>query len=65
LIGKNLLGVLAGKVFKVFNQLGQKIMDAAHNEMNVQLNVSALAANVYMVVVEMEKSIETFKIIVR
>ena len=40
-------------------------MDAAHNEMNVQLNVSALAANVYMVVVEMEKSIETFKIIVR
>lgn len=53
------------KAVLVFNQLGQKVMDSVHDEMGVQLNISALPTNLYFVVVETGRASETYKIIVR
>src|SRR5690606_30217005 len=49
----------------VFNQLGQKVLYTTHNEMELQVNISALSANMYFVVVETERASETYKIVVQ
>lgn len=49
----------------VFNQLGQQVMVSSHFDKTLQLDMSGLAANLYFVVVNTEKSRETFKIVVQ
>src|SRR5690606_2835331 len=51
------------QVISVYDTLGQKIMSSTHNEMEMQLNISALSANMYFVVVETERASETYKIV--
>lgn len=53
------------ETISIFNQLGQKVMNSSHSETEVQLNISALPANLYFIVVTTEKSRETFKIVVQ
>lgn len=49
----------------VYNLLGQKLMASSHNEVKVQLDISGLSPNVYMVVTESEEGTQAHKIIVR
>src|SRR5690606_29139849 len=44
----------------IFNQLGQKVMASSHSTADLQLAVSGLPANLYLVVVETDKSVEAF-----
>src|SRR5690606_6864627 len=53
------------QTISVFNPLGQKVMSSSHNETEVQMNFSALSANMYFVVVETERASETYKIVVQ
>ncbi len=64
----SILNIAAADTIKTvlfFNQTGQLIQSTAHDALDIELQVSGLQAGLYFVVVETEKSTETFKIIVR
>src|SRR5690606_22749186 len=53
------------KSVSFYNHLGQLVRNSSHGETELQLNVSELSANIYLMVVTTEKSLQTFKIIIK